>query len=126
MKFFIAFNIKFSICLLDSKSDSLPFSKSDTERISLKSAPSSILDNDIHCGFIFRLEQLPRTLTLKLFKRTSNFSTYLGTADFSITSGTEGVLKGDMVLETDNSTIKLALIFDVIQHIHQVSCLLQS
>ncbi|KAL5259389.1 hypothetical protein ACHWQZ_G009739 [Mnemiopsis leidyi] len=90
-----------------------------TERISLKSAPSSILDNDIHCGFIFRLEQLPRTLTLKLFKRTSNFSTYLGATDFSITCGSEGVLKGDMVLETDNSTIKLALIFDVIQHIHQ-------
>ena len=29
------------------------------------------------------------------------------------------------MLETDNSTIKLALIFDVIQHIHQVGCLLE-
>ena len=45
----------------------------------------------------------------------------MGSADFSITSGSEGVLRGDMVLETDNSTIKLALIFDVIQHLHQVT-----
>ena len=104
-------------------SNSNSYSDLDTERVSLKSEPTSVSDNDMHCGFIFRLEHLPRTLTLKLFKRTSNFSTYLGTAVFSIISGSEGVLRGDMVLETDSSTIKIALIFDVIQHLHQVLCI---
>ena len=92
----------------------------DTQRICLKSEPTIILDNDIHCGFIFRLENKPRTLTLKLFKRTNNFSTYLGTTDFSITNDSDGVLKADMILESDSSTIQLAMLFDVIQHFHQV------
>ena len=83
--------------------------------MSLKSVPSG--DGDVYCGFIFRLEEPPRTAHLKLFRQHDQYTTYLGCCNFTVSSG---VSKTAMVLDKDGTTVQLAVLCDVVQHIHQV------
>ena len=86
--------------------------------MSLKSGPSSSGDlGDVYCGFIFRLEEPPRIAHLKLFRQHDQYTTYLGCCNFTVTSG---VSKTAMVLDKDGTTVQLAVLCDIVQHIHQV------